>query len=217
MPGSLTPLPVVAIEGHKPSVPGGQTHPMRTMTRRAAGLEGDPWDDDARATVAAYFDDLAPEWHTRTSPQRDAVITDALDRGVGDGGGDVCLELGSGIGAYTPQLARRWARVIATELSIEMLRRAPQAVGHRVLADGATLPLPDAVAAAVVLVNCFLFPAEVDRVLAPDGVVVWVNSSGAHTPIHLPPEDVVEALPGRWEGVRSGAGIGVWCVLHRAS
>ena len=29
-----------------------------------------------------------------------------------------------------------------------------------------------------------------------DGVVVWVNSSGGETPIHLPPEDVIEALPG---------------------
>ena len=77
--------------------------------------------------------------------------------------------------------------------------------------------MADRLADAVVLVNCFLFPAEVDRVLAPDGVVVWVNSSGAETPIHLPAEDVVEALPGQWAGVQSGAGIGIWCVLRRAS
>ena len=60
-----------------------------------------------------------------------------------------------------------------------MLLRQPADVGHRVLADGARPPAPDAAADAVVLVNCFLFPDEVDRVLAPDGVVVWVNSSGA--------------------------------------
>ena len=66
------------------------------------------------------------------------------------------------------------------------------------------------------LVNCFLFPDEVDRVLAPDGVIVWVNSSGAETPIHLPSDDVVAALPGRWEGVQSTAGLGTWCVLRRA-
>ena len=57
--------------------------------------------------------------------------------------------------------------------------------------------------------NCFLFPAEVDRVLAPDGVVVWVNSSGAETPIHLPPDDVVAALPGGGTGVQSTAGVGI--------
>ncbi len=128
--------------------------------------------------------------------------------GSGDHGGDVCVELGSGIGAYTPSLASRWGRVLATEVSLEMLRLAPAEVGHRVLADGARLPLAGGAAAAVVLVNCFLFPDEVDRVLAPDGVVVWVNSSGAETPIHLPSDDVVAALPGRWEGVQSTAGLG---------
>jgi SAM-dependent methyltransferase len=217
MAGTLSALPEKDIPGHQPSVAGGATHPMRTMTRRAAGLEGAPWDDEARATVAAYFDELAPEWHTRTSPQRDAVITDALERGLDGVVGDVCLEVGSGIGAYTGQLASRWRRVVATELSIEMLQRAPQAVGHRLLADGARLPVADGAADAVVLINCFLFPAEVDRVLAPGGVVLWVNSSGEHTPIHLAAEEVVEALPGRWEGVRSGAGIGIWCALRRAS
>ena len=113
---------------------------MRIMTRRAAGLTGEPWDDEARAEVAAFFDQLAPEWHTRTGPARDAVVADALERGVGDRGGDVCVELGSGIGAYTPALARRWRRVLATEVSLEMLLLSPTDVGHRVLADGARPP-----------------------------------------------------------------------------
>jgi SAM-dependent methyltransferase len=167
--------------------------------------------------VAAFFDGLAPEWHTRTGPARDAVLADALERGAGDATGDVCVELGSGIGAYTPALAKRWHRVLATEVSLEMLRLAPDDVGQRLLADGARLPLQNGSADAVVLVNCFLFPEEVDRVLAPGGVVVWVNSSGGETPIHLPPEDVAKALPGRWEGVRATAGLGIWCALRRAS
>ena len=49
-----------------------------------------------------------------------------------------------------------------------------------------------------------------------DGVVVWVNSSGSQTPIHLPAADVAAALPGAWAGVESGAGEGLWCVLRRA-
>jgi len=190
---------------------------MRVMTRRAAGLHPGVWDDTARAEVATFFDGLAPEWHTRTSPERDAVVIDALARGLSGrvGAGDVCVELGSGIGAYTAVLAQRWTRTLAVEVSFEMLLRAPRDIGHRVLADGSRLPLAAGAASAVVLVNCFLFPDEVDRVLAPDGVVVWVNSSGAETPIHLPPEDVVEALPGAWEGVQSGAGAGIWSVLWR--
>jgi SAM-dependent methyltransferase len=218
MAATLTQLPAVSIEGHQASGLGSPDHPMRIMTRRAAGLLPEPWDDDARATVAAYFDGLAGEWHTRTSPERDAVVVDALERGLPDlGRADVCVELGSGIGRYTPLLARHWRRVLATEVAREMILRAPPAPGFRVLADGARLPLVDGAASAIVLVNCFLFPAEVDRVLGPDGVVVWVNSSGDSTPIHLPAEDVAAALPGAWTGVTSGAGAGLWCVLRRAA
>lgn len=219
MPGRLTALSAMGIEGHRSSGLGSDDHPMRIMTRRAAGLHPGGWDDTARAEVAAFFDALAPEWHTRTSPERDAVVVDALARGLPDdlAAADVCVELGSGIGAYTGVLAQRWRRVLAVEVSLEMLLRAPRDVGHRVLADGSRLPLVSGTASAVVLVNCFLFPAEVDRVLGSGGVVVWVNSSGAGTPIHLPAEDVVEALPGAWEGVQSAAGAGIWCVLWRST
>jgi len=218
VPGSLVTLPAVPIPGHEPSGIGSPDHPMRIMTRRAAGLDPAGWDDAARAEVAGFFDELAPEWHTRTSPERDAVVTDALDRGLPEHLAErgICVELGSGIGAYTPELARRWSRVLAVEVSIEMLRRAPRDVGHRLLADGSRLPMRSGTADAVVLVNCFLFPDEVDRALSPRGVVVWVNSSGTATPIHLPAEDVVTALPGIWTGVQSGAGIGTWCVVWRA-
>ena len=219
MGGTLTHLPAVEVASHEASGLGSDDHPMRIMTRRAAGLVGPPWDERARAEVAAYFDGMAEEWHTRTSPERDAVVADALARGLPAdlGSADVCVELGSGIGAYTPALADRWRRVLAAEVAIEMLLRAPAAPGHRLLADGAALPLGDGAASAVVLVNCFLFPAEVDRVLGPDGVVVWVNSSGAQTPIHLTADEVLEALPGAWTGVSSGAGEGLWTVLQRAA
>lgn len=217
MAGTLTKLPGVDIPGHAPTSQGNADHPMRIMTRRAAGLHPGGWDDAARAEVAAFFDTLAPEWHTRTSPERDAVVADALARGLphDSGGRDVCVELGSGIGAYTPRLAQRWGRVLATDVALEMLRLAPVGVGHRVLADGARLPLTAGAADAVVLVNCFLFPGEVDRVLAADGSVVWVNSSGTETPIHLTPEEVVAAMPGGWSGVTSQAGSGIWAVLRR--
>lgn len=218
MPGTLAPLPAVEIPGHEPAGFGSPEHPMRVMTRRAAGLHPGGWDDTARAEVTEYFDELAPMWHTRTSPQRDAVVHDALGRGLADraSGGDVCVELGSGIGAYTPMLAARWPRTLATEVTMGMLERAPRDVGHRLLADGSRLPLVEGTASAVVLINCFLFAAEVDRVLAPDGVVVWVNSSGPQTPIYLASVDVVAALPGEWTGVESVAGIGTWCVLWRS-
>ena len=212
MVGALTSLPPVSVLGHKASGLGSEDHPMRIMTRRAAGLLPDPWDAEARGAVAAYFDGLAGDWHTRTSPARNAVVLDALDRGL--------PELGSGRrvrragerhrGLHTDPRAPAGRRVLAVEVALEMLLRAPAEPGHRILADGARLPLADGAASAVVLVNCFLFPAEVDRVLGPEGVVVWVNSSGAQTPIHLPAEDVA-AAPARAPGRACRAALGRAC------
>ena len=212
--GGLVELDAVEVPGHEASGLGHEDHPMRVMTRRAAGLTGEPWDDAARREVAAFFDALAPEWHTRTSPERDAVFTDALTRGPVPGGA-LALEVGSGIGAYSSLLAERFRDVLALEIAVEMLRLAPAGPAHRVLADAAVLPVADGAADAVVLVNAFLFPAEVDRVLAPAGRVVWVNSSGDKTPIHLQATEVAAALPGRWSGTSGRAGAGTWCVLHR--
>ena len=76
---------------------------MRIATRRAAGLDADGWTRDLRDLVEDYFDDLADEWHTRSSPERMAVVTDALSRGLGQVGAPVgtAVEVGSGIGAYS--------------------------------------------------------------------------------------------------------------------
>jgi SAM-dependent methyltransferase len=208
-------LPAVEIPGHRASGLGSDDHPMRIMTRRAAGLAPGGWDADVRGQVETLFDELSREWHTRTSPQRMAVVLDALDRG-GVAGGGVAIEVGSGIGNYSVLLAERFGTVAAVDLSLAMLRLAPRAPATRIQADAADLPFRAGCADAVILVNALLFPAEVDRVLAPDGSVVWVNSSGDQTPIHLRSEEVAAVLPGRWRGVASRAGQGSWCVLSRA-
>jgi SAM-dependent methyltransferase len=191
---------------------------MRKATRRAAGLDAGGWTGELRNDVEGYFDGLASEWHTRTSPQRTAVVMDALVRGLDpiDSPVGLAVEVGSGIGTYSNLLAERFATVLAIDLSRAMLQRAPIGPAHRVQADGATLPVGDASAAAIVLINVFLFPAEVARVLSPDGALVWVNSSGEHTPIYLSVDDLMAALPGEWRGTSSRAGEGYWCVLRRA-
>jgi ubiquinone/menaquinone biosynthesis C-methylase UbiE len=190
---------------------------MRVATRRAAGIDAQGWTDELRHDVERYFDDLAGEWHTRISPERTAVVEDALTRGAAEirSPADLAIEVGSGIGTYSALLANRFARVLALDLSLDMLRLAPTGPAHRVRADGAVLPLRDASASAIVLINAFLFPAEVDRVLAPEGLLVWVNSSGEQTPIYLPADDLVARLPGAWHGIASRAGEGTWCVLQR--
>lgn len=211
-------LPPIAIDGHQITSPGTPDHPMRVATHRAAGLHEEGWTDELRDDVTKYFDGLAQEWHTRTTAGRVEIVEDAFSRGLGEVGAPagLAVELGSGTGAYSPLVAKHFEPVLAIDLSMEMLKRAPAAPAHRVQADGARLPLRDASAAAIVLINAFLFPDEVARVLVPDGVVVWVNSSGEQTPIHLSSEALVARLPGAWNGVASRAGGGTWCVLRRA-
>jgi SAM-dependent methyltransferase len=204
---------VVPSPPDRPEV-GGPDHPMRKVTRQVA-FEPGGWTKERAEKVAQLFDGMAAQWGERTNHERQDVLRDALDRG-GLGPARLCIEIGSGTGSSTPDLAARYATVVALDLSREMLRHAPAAPGHRVQADASRLPLPDGCADAVVLVNALLFPQETARVLAPGGVVVWVNSLGDRTPIHLPPEDVAKALPGRWRGVAADASWGIWCTLRRA-
>jgi len=211
-------LPPIAIEGHQITSSGGPDHPMRIATHRAAGLTDGGWTGELRDDVAKYFDDMASEWHTRTSPERTAIVADALARGLAEVGtpAGLAVELGSGIGTYSGLIAKHFSPLVAVDLSMEMLKLAPGEPAHRVQADGSQLPLRDASAAAIVLINCFLFPDEVVRVLKPGGVLVWVNSSGEQTAIHLSTNDLLKQLPGKWDGVESRAGGGLWCVLRRA-
>ena len=211
----LSPL---AIEGHRSSGTGTPDHPIRIATRRAAGLHPDGWTAQLRDEVTGFFDGLAEEWHTRTSPERTAVVIDALSRGLGAVGvvSGMAVEVGSGIGTYSSLLAERFSPVVAVDLSQAMLTLAASRSALRVRADGASLPIRNASAAAVVLINAFLFPQEVNRVLSSGGALIWVNSSGAETPIYLPVEDLLARLPGEWTGVASRAGQGSWCVLRRA-
>ena len=205
-------LPVVVPVVHERPPGANADHPMRAVTRQVA-FEPDGWTPERQAKVAALFDDLAPEWHTRAGPGRLDAVVDALERGGVPTDGPA-LELGSGTGLGTPLLAERFPRLVALDLSREMLARAPD-VAPRVRADSARLPFPDGSLAAVLAINMLLFPREMDRVLHPAGVLVWVNTSGDRTPIHLPADDVVAALPGSWRATAGEAGTGTWCVARR--
>ena len=187
---------------------------MRNVTRQVA-FEPGGWTPERAGKVAELFDGLAPEWHTKDIPGREDALLDALERG-GPFADGPALEAGSGIGLFTGTIASRLGGVVACDLSFEMLLRAPAVLAPRCLADGARLPFADNTFVTVVLVNMLLFPAETDRVLEARGKLVWVNTIGDATPIHLPAEDVARALPGAWDGVHAEAGWGTWAVLQRA-
>ena len=198
----------------RPGAPEGDDHPMRKVTKQVAFDSG--WDEERRRKVAALFDSMAPDWTANhDSVERRASITDALIRG--DVRGGRVVELGSGSGMGTRQLTELFHGVVALDLSLQMLRNAPASAGARVQGDSATLPLRTASADTLVLVNMLLFPGEIDRVLTPNGQLVWVNTGAECTPIHLMPEEVVAALPGEWTAAAGRAGTGLWCVASRVN
>lgn len=188
-------------------------HPMRRVTREVAFNPGG-WTPQRAMSVRDLFDQLAPEWHTRDRPDRLVPIVDAFDRGgtfIIEG---LAVELGSGTGIGTPTIAAQLPRLVAVDLSMEMLRLAPDLV-PRIRGDGARLPFADRTVDTLLLVNMLLFPFEVDRVLGDRGALVWVSTAGPNTPIYLSPEEVDEALVGEWEIIASEAGRGTWCVARR--
>ena len=195
----------------------GADHPMREVTR-AVAFEG-AWDTARSRDVRGIFDGLAPDWtETRYSPERLLPLIDALDRGGVDG--RTVIELGAGTCLMSAELCSRFDRVVAVDLSLEMLRNAVTADAPLVNADAALLPFPAGTADVLVLMNMLLFPTEVDRCLARHGALVWVSSRAEDTPIHLSAGDVVTALAaagaGDWGGTASRAGEGSWCVLRRS-
>ena len=200
-PGTVTDLPVF-----------GSVSPMRRVTEGVA-FEG-KWDAARRDKVRALFDDMAADWSRRFSEDRDASVIDALDRGLPPGG--KVVELGAGSGLGTARLVEHYDDVIALDLSMEMLRHQPS-LAPKVCADSSVLPFADDTADLVVLVNMLLFPDEVDRILAPQGHVLWINTNGHETPIHLTPEAVVDALPGEWAATAARAGTGLWAVITRVA
>lgn len=204
---------IVAAEPGRPEL-ADDRRPIREVTRQVAFDPGG-WSPERAARVAELFDGLAPAWHERPAAGRFEAVDDALARG-GPFPAGPCLEVGSGTGLVTPRLAARFSPLVSMDLSPGMLALAPPGT-LRARADASALPVPDGRAAVVILVNMFLFPPEVARVLAPDGVLVWVNTLGDATPIHLPAGDVASTLPRAWDGVAADAGWGTWATFRRAA
>lgn len=192
--------------------PRNADHPMRLVTDEMA--TGAAFTTEHAAQVQALFDDMSDGWHAHDVPERLVALEDALERVTLPAGR--LVELGAGTGIGTKVISRRRPVDVAIDLSAGMLAQAPAGLAPWVRADASRLPLPDDAADAFVLLNMLLFPDEIDRVLAPGGLLLWVNTVGESTPIHLTAEAVVAALPGQWHATASRAGSGTWCAVRRA-
>ena len=140
---------------------------------------------------------MAPAWDERRSPQALVPLEAALDRlDRLDHEPRRALDLGTGTGKGARLLAHRLpgARVVGVDLSPAMVAEArrllPAELGGRVtfeVADATRLPFEDGAFDLVVLLNMIPFFDELARVTAPGGALVLAFSSGAQTPIYVPP------------------------------
>lgn len=190
---------------------------MREVTELLAS--GGIWNGELIDEVSALFDSLAPDWTaTRDHPSRNAPLLDALDRGLVSG--RIVLEVGAGTCISARDLAVRFDHLVAADISWEMLSHAIEGAPPLICADGSCLPVADSTIDVLILQNMFLFPAEFDRCLAVDGSIVWVNSRGPATPIHLPAEEILASLEAatrfNWNADTSTVGEATWAVVRRA-
>jgi SAM-dependent methyltransferase len=203
-------------------VPAAPGKPAREEARRSQAdslrLAEHPetWSPEQAAGVVRRYRELAPVWDGERGGYRPLPLADALRRGgpFPPGG---CVEVGCGTGLLTPLLTAIWPEVVSLDLTRAMLERS--AARWRLLADASRLPLRSGTAAAVVLADVPLFAAEVVRVLAPGGVVVWSNALGTDAPHHVPVGTVLATLATAtgtgWSAVTAEAGWGLWAVLRR--
>lgn len=201
------------LEATDPEPFAGPDHPIRKLTRGVAF--GKEWTRAHAERMANLFDGMAADWSAdHVDDTKAAPVRDVLERGDVPRDG-AWLEVGSGTGAGARVLVGDVASLVCTDLSWQMLRHAPD-LAPRIRADAGALPFGADSFDAVVLINMLLFPTEVDRVLRSAGVVVWINTLGDQTPIHLPAADVLEALPGTWTGTTARAGTGFWLSARRS-
>jgi ubiquinone/menaquinone biosynthesis C-methylase UbiE len=168
-----------------------------------------------RPLVRRQFDALAPRWESFRMPDSLASYEAALEAlPVAPAH---ALDLGTGTGAGAVAIARRFpeAHVVGADISSAMLAEArrglPEELRSRVgfqEADASELPFADASFALVAHQNMIPFFDEVARVLAPGGHALFAFSSGATTPIYVPPERLRSELSARGFAEFAGFNVG---------
>jgi ubiquinone/menaquinone biosynthesis C-methylase UbiE len=154
--------------------------------------------------VRKQFDAIASEWDTMRLEDYLVPFETALQ--AVDPSPGRALDLGTGTGQGAFAIARRFpeAEVVGADLADRMLAEARQNVpaefGARVRfewADASALPYADGSFDLVSHANMIPFFDELARVLAPGGQALFAFSSGAATPIYVPPERLREELARR--------------------
>ncbi len=155
-----------------------------------------------RPFVRRQFDLIAPMWDSMRLDDTFAPYDAALERVPGTPAR--ILDVGTGTGAGALRLAHRFpaAAVVGVDLSDAMLAQARRNTPAELRvtyerADASALPFPDGSFDLVTHANMIPFFDEVARVVAPGGNVLFAFSSGAGTPIYVPPERLRQELARR--------------------
>ena len=170
-----------------------------------------------RGPVRTQFTRLAPVWEGRRTQEHLLPLAAALQR-LETSPAHV-LDVGTGTGLAARFLAERFpeAEIAGVDLAPAMVEEArrllPEELAPRVrfqVADAAALPFEDEAFDLVVLLNMIPFFDELGRVTASGGALVLAFSSGADTPIYVPPETLRARLAplgfGAFEELAAGAG-----------
>jgi ubiquinone/menaquinone biosynthesis C-methylase UbiE len=157
-----------------------------------------------RPFLRRAFDRIAPQWAEMRSADAFAPLEAAL--AALSEPPRRTLDLGTGTGQAAFAIAERFpeTEVVGADISAEMLAearsRTPPQLDSRLrfeLADASRLPYEAGAFDLVVLANAIPFFAELDRVTAPGGAVVFSFSAGPETPIYVPPERLRNELERR--------------------
>jgi SAM-dependent methyltransferase len=147
-----------------------------------------------RPLMRLQFNVLAPHWDRLREPGYMAAYEAGLSA-VAPPKRVLDVGTGTGLGAFAVASRFPEADIVGVDLSQDMVeearRKAPPELAERLRfeqADASQLPFRDESFDFVALGNMIPFFDELARVLAPGGRLLVAFSSGAETPIYVPPE-----------------------------
>lgn len=206
--------PPVDVPADPPPALGAARHRSRIALERLLLAPADEaaWDD-----LAMVYDQQAADWDewAAAQPTYLAPVAAGLAR-VGPAAWAV--EVACGSGQATPLLAAAADRVVATDVSLAMVRDAPPLPRTSyAVADVRRLPFATGSVPLLLALNAVPHAAEFDRVLSPGGRLLWCSSFGPETPLYVSPERFLTMLGPPWRADAGRAGHGEWLLLSRGS
>lgn len=188
------------------------THRSRLALER---ILTDVDDESAWDFLAETYDDMAAEWTdwARTQHWYNAPVRAGLSHAKPAAW---AYEVGCGTGQATAPLTGFTARVLASDINVSMIDRAPRLPEvDYLVADVRALPLRANSVPLLIGLNAVPHVREFERVIAGSGQLLWCTSFAAGTPLYVEPERLLRMLGPGWHGEAGRSGHGDWMLLSR--